>query len=44
MMTYNDFVDKFNLKNEATSSIKFQQAPSSLSLIDVGIYLGDGQF
>ena len=42
MMTFNDFVHKYNLKNKATSNIKIQQVLSSLSLKDVGIYLRDG--
>ena len=41
-MTFNDFVQKYNLKNKATSNIKIQQVLSSLSLNDVGIYLKDG--
>ena len=44
MMTFNDFVQKYNLKNKATSKIKIQQVLSSLSLNDVGIYLRDGPF
>ena len=44
MMTFNDFVKKFDLKNKATSDIKLQQVLSSLSLNDVGIYLRDGPF
>ena len=44
MMTFNDFVKKYNLKNKATSNIKIQQVLSSLSLKDVGIYLRDGPF
>ena len=44
MMTINDFVHKYNLKNKATSNIKIQQVLSSLSLNDVGIYLRDGPF
>ena len=44
MITFNDFVKKFNLKNKATSIIKIQQVLSSLSLNDVGIYLRDGPF
>ena len=43
-MTFNDFIKKYKLKNEATSNIKIQQVFSSLSLIDVGIYLRDGPF
>ena len=44
MMTFNDFIQKYKLKNKATSNIKIQQVLSSLSLNDVGIYLGDGPF
>ena len=44
MMTFNDFVKKYNLKNKATSNIKIQQVLSFLSLNDVGIYLRDGAF
>ena len=44
MISFNDFVHKHILKNEATSNIKIQQVLSSLSLNDVGIYLRDGPF
>ena len=44
MITFNDFIKKFNLKNKATSHIKIQNILSSLSLNDVGIYLRDGPF
>ena len=43
-MTFNDFIKKYKLKNEATSNIKIQEVLSSLSLNDVGIYLRDGPF
>ena len=43
-MRFNDFVEKFGLKNKATSNIKIQQVLSSLSSNDVGIYLRDGPF
>ena len=43
-MSFNEFIRKFNLKNKATSNIKTQQVLSSLSLNDVGIYIGDGPF
>ena len=43
-MTFNDFIKKYKLKNEATSNIKNQQVLSSLSLNDVGICLRDGPF
>ena len=44
MITFNDFVRKYDLKNKATSNIKIQQVLSSLSLNDVEIYLRDGPF
>ena len=44
MMTFNDFIKKYYLRNKATSNIKIQQVLSSLSLNDVGIYLKDGPF
>ena len=44
MITFNEFVKKFNLKNKATSNIKIKQVLSSLSLNNVGIYLRDGPF
>ena len=44
MITFNEFIKKYNLKNKATSNIKIQQYLSSLFLNDVGIYLRDGPF
>ena len=44
MMTFNEFVHKYKLKNIATSNIKIYQVPSSLGLSDVGIYLRDWLF
>ena len=44
MITFNDFVQKYKLKNKATSNIKIQQFRFSLGLNDVGIYLRDGPF
>ena len=44
MMTFNDFVHRYNLKNKATSNIKIQKVLSSSSLDDVGIYSRDGLF
>ena len=44
ILTFNEFIKKHNLRNKATSNIKIQQVLSSLSLIDVGIYLRDGSF
>ena len=44
MMTFNDFIKKYKLKNKPTSNIKIQQVLSSLSLNDVGIYLREGPF
>ena len=44
MLSFNDFIRKYKLKNKATSNIKVQQILSSLFLSDVGIYLRDGPF
>ena len=44
MMTFNDFIKKYNLKNKATSNIKIQQVLDSIGLNNVGIYLRDGSF
>ena len=44
IMSFNDFIHKFNLKIKATSNITIKQVLSSLSLSDVGIYLRDGPF
>ena len=39
---FNDFINKYNLENKATSNKKIQQIHSSLSLSDKVIYLKDG--
>ena len=44
MMTINDFIHKYKLKNKATQNIKIQQVLASLGLNDVEIYLRDGPF
>ena len=44
MITFNDFVKKFNLKNKATSNIKIQQVLNSIGLNNIEIYLRDGPF
>ena len=44
MITFNDFVKKYNLKNKATSNIKIQKVLTSIGLDNVGIYLRDGPF
>ena len=43
-MTFNEFIEKYKLKNKATSNLKIQQVLSSLSLNDIEIYLRDGPF
>ena len=43
-MTFNDFIEKHNLKNKTTSNIKIQQVLDSMRLNNVGIYLRDGPF
>ena len=42
ILTFNEFIKKYNLKNKATSNIKIQQVLSSLSLNVIRIYLRDG--
>ena len=44
MMSINDFVKNFDLKNKATSNIKIQKVLSSIGLDNVNIYLRDGPF
>ena len=44
MMTFNDFVHKYKLKNKAATKIKVFQILSSTGSNNVGIYLRDGSF
>ena len=45
MMTFNDFVHKFKLKNKATSNIKIYEVLKNIELdTKVRIYLRDGPF
>ena len=44
MITFNEFVKKYNLKNKATSNIKIQKVLTSIGLDNVNIYLRDGSF
>ena len=44
MITFNDFIKKFNLKNKATSNKKLRQVLDSIGLDNVGIYLRDDTF
>ena len=44
ILTFNDFIKKYKLKNKATSNIKIQQVLDSIGLNNVGIYLRDGPF
>ena len=43
-MMFNDFIEKYNLKNKATSNIKIQKVLTSIGLDNVNIYLRDGLF
>ena len=44
-MLFNDFVQKYKLKNKATSNIKIYEALKNIGLDSkVGIYLRDGGF
>ena len=44
MMSFNDVIHKYKIKNRAKSNIKIQQVLSFLSLNDVGIFIRDGPF
>ena len=44
IITFNDFIKKFNLRNKATSNIKIEQVLNSIGLNNVGIYLRLGPF
>ena len=44
MISFNDIVHEYQIKNEATSNIKIQQLPSSIELDIAGIYFRDGPF
>ena len=41
---FNHFIEKYNLKNKATSNIKIQKVLTSIGLDNVNIYLRDGLF
>ena len=44
MVTFNEFLKKYKLKDKATSNVEINRVLSSLSLNEVGIYLRDGPF
>ena len=44
MITFNDFIKKYKLRNKPTSNIKIQHVLDSMRLNNVGIYLRDGSF
>ena len=45
MITFNDFVKKYNLKNKATSNMKIYEVLKNIRLnTKVGVYLRDGPF
>ena len=43
-MAFNDFIEKYKLKNKTTSNIKIQQVLDSMRLNNVGIYSKEGTF
>ena len=43
-MIFKSFIEKYNLKNQATSNKKIQQVVCSIGLNNVGIHLRDGPF
>ena len=44
MITFIDFIKKYNLRNKATSNIKIEQVLNSIGLNNIGIYLRDWPF
>ena len=44
MITFNEFIKKYKLKDKATSNVEINRVLSSLFLNKVGIYLRDGPF
>ena len=44
MMSFKYFVHNYDLKNKATSNLKFQQVLCSIGLNNLDIYLRDGPF
>ena len=44
MTSFNDFIEKYKIKNKATSNIEIQQVHDSIGLDNIGIYLKDGPF
>ena len=44
MMTFNSFIEKYKVKNQATTNKKIQQVVCSIGLNNVGIHLRDGPF
>ena len=44
MMTFNEFIKNYKLKDKATSNIKIYQVLDSIGLNNVRIYLRDGPF
>ena len=44
MITFNEFIEKYKLKDKATSNIKIQKVLTSIGLDNVNCYLRDGPF
>ena len=44
MMTFNSFIEKYELKTQATTNKKIQQIVCSIGLNNVGIHMGDGPY
>ena len=44
MITFNEFIEKYKLKDKATSNIKIQKVLTSIGLDNVNIYLRDRSF
>ena len=44
MVTFNEFIEKYKLKDKATTNLKIQKVLTSIGLDNVIIYLRDGPF
>ena len=43
-LSFKEFVEKYGLKNEATSNVKIKKIPDILKLNSFGIYMRDAKF
>ena len=43
-LSFKEFIEKYGLKNEATSNVKIKEILNTLQLNSTGIYMRDGKF